>query len=1206
DTLERHFAQLAGRRWGGFATPLRAALEAEAQEDEARTERLTVPFKEATLMHGGEEDVWRLKGVSIEALRALDDGEWLEILDDQARSRANARVIDTHPGAGTLVIGVRASSDPPRTGFVRPRSRKKILEQKRALLEELASPTGSLPNLVRLVAAPASMPTPHAVRPERFVNPAILRNRSQARAVGLALGLEDGQALLIQGPPGTGKSTTAAEIDVQLILRDPGVRVLVCSHSNHGTDNMLMKVLPYLPDAQERIARIGFFERIAKEARPFYAAADQDLGDRNIIFTTIDALVLQDVAGARVYDYVILDEANRAGVLDSLLALARGRRMVLVGDPMQLQPVMSETEQQMVSASSTNGRHGRRGGKPAMVGVALPGAQHVIGKSLFAWIQERRFAPAATVLLDQQNRMHPAIGELVSRVFYAERVRTGPAAPRRGTGLPAFPSPVTWVDTRALKGNVESRAGGTSLFNVAEARLVTSITRHLAAHAPPNLTIGVITAYAEQRDLLRRLMGPHDWPPDRALEIDTVDAFEGREKDIIVLSLVRANRRRDIGFLRLEQRLNVAVSRSRRLIIIVGDTSTLRAGFFGHLVATAQAVGQIVPAPKLIGQFLQPRAGAGPVGRRPRRERDERRRDGAPRGPAESQLDLDELAAADEFAAAERTGAGLTRDEYSREGLAGREGAPLVEREGAPFAEPPTSGEGVRFADRATDSAAGRSGAPGGGREGMPLPGRDGAAGPGGPGQEGGGSAGSRRRRRRAWERRRERMRALHEQQLGQTPEEAETASGDEPRRGDDASTRAEAMPGQGAPRRPRDELTSRSGEATPGYGEPKLKSVEATRAYREPLPSPGEGASATEEATSGARLRGRRRRRFGIPIDDQAGPFEPPAAAETSAEPEVAPAGSANRLHAADQPLREDTGQPPETGPVTRRRRRTRGRRDLESSVDIEAARTQESRLPHAQDIRPQATAEGTDAPMKRRRRTADTPPPVVNAPLASAAPADARIKAGPRAAPAPLSVFESVPPAPGTTAPAPVKPRGRKAKGQTTGLATPAPPGAPTPSAPAAIEPLQVTPKADPVAPTRKSTTRGRAPIEQPSTNGSEVPSRKSGEIAMGTADAAAQAPATRSTRARRTPAESTNGAPASPPLPGASDQPPAAIASLSPGAAPAAGRTRARRLASESPNGTAATSSETVPAAASPPDVAAPPQRRTRTPRSPAQPA
>ncbi len=621
--LDGHFARLAGRRWGGFVEPLREALEAEAREDEARTQRLTVPFKEASLERSGEEDVWKLSGVPAEALRSFDDGEWLEVMDEQGRSRTTARVIATHPSRGTMEGGVRASADPPRSGFLRPRSRRKILDQKRALLDEMANPTGSLPNLVRLVAAPASMPTPRQVRPPRMVNAAVGRNRSQARAVALALGLEDGQAMLIQGPPGTGKSTTAAEIDVQLILRDPGVRILVCSHSNHGTDNMLMKVIPFLEDAEERIARIGFYERVAKESRPFYAPPDADLGDRNIIFTTIDALALQDIAGARVYDYVIVDEANRAGVLDSLLALARGRRMIMVGDPMQLQPVMSEAEQQIVSAS--NGRRGKRG-RAAIAPAA--GASNVVGKSLFAWLQERRFAQQATVLLDQQNRMHPAIGELVSRVFYGGQVRTGPAAPRRGTGLPAFPSPVTWVDTRSLRGSAESRGGGTSIFNVGEARLVTSITRHLASQAPPTLTIGVITAYAEQRDLLRRLMGPHDWPAERQLEIDTVDAFEGREKDIIVLSLVRSNRRRDIGFLRLEQRLNVAVSRARRLLIIVGDTSTLRAGYFHHLVATASSVGQLIGAPKLIGQLTR----GGRRGRRDRLDRSPDTRNGRVEG----------------------------------------------------------------------------------------------------------------------------------------------------------------------------------------------------------------------------------------------------------------------------------------------------------------------------------------------------------------------------------------------------------------------------------------------------------------------------------------------------------------------------------------------------------------------------------------------
>jgi hypothetical protein len=929
DLLEQHFARLAGRRWGGFATPLRAALEAEAREDDLRTERLTVPFKDGSLTHGGEEDVWRLKGVTADALRALDDGEWLEILDDQGRSRTSARVIDTHPGAGTLIVGVRTASDPPRTGFVRPRSRRKILEQKRALLEELASPTGSLPNLVRLVAAPASMPTPHAIRPERFVNPAVVRNRSQSRAVALALGLEEGQALLIQGPPGTGKSTTAAEIDVQLVLRDPGVRILVCSHSNHGTDNMLMKVLPFLEDAEERIARVGFFERIAKEARPFYAAADADLGEKNIIFTTIDALVLQDVAGARVYDYVLLDEANRAGVLDSLLALARGKRMILVGDPMQLQPVMSEAEQQLVSASMNGaaGHPGRgRGNRPALVGVAQPGAQNVIGKSLFAWIQERRFSPASTVLLDQQNRMHPAIGELVSRVFYSNRVRTGPAAPRRGTGLPAFPSPVTWVDTRSLRGNVESRAGGTSLFNVAEARLVTSITRHLASYAPPNLTIGVITAYAEQRDLLRRLMGPHDWPPDRQLEIDTVDAFEGREKDIIVLSLVRANRRRDIGFLRLEQRLNVAVSRSRRLVVIVGDTSTLRSGMFHHLVQTAQSVGQVVPAPKLIGQFLSRGAP-----RRPRREFEDR------------------VAAVAGEAASVEEGAGSP---------------PVVSPSFQAGAEAP-------------------------------------------------GLAGSRRRRRRAWERRRERLRVLHEQQ-GDEPEAAPPqASPEQPVVGESAEPRWRVRRRrrlEGASRGEVGEAAAASADQPSDAGDAPMVSAPIVR--RRPRVKKVEGPVVGVEAAPIVEpvVSAPVRRRPRVKKADEA-PIVAPVADEPLlvAEPDVsAPARRRPRAKKAEEPAARVVEVAPVVEPIVSApvRRRSQAKKAEEAAVVVEVApivvpvvRAPAPRRPRAKTQEPAPPPPIVAAEplvvVRRTRRTTIEPPSsngTSSAPSAEPQPAVAR----------------------------------------------------------------------------------------------------------------------------------------------------------------------------------------------------------------------
>jgi MoxR-like ATPase len=458
----------------------------------------------------------------------------------------------------------------PRQGVVRPRARTRLNEQKRSIVHELESPTGDLADLVRLVAAPELARAPAPTSPVTFINPAIGRNPAQADAVLLALGLHEGQAMSIVGPPGTGKSTTAAEINLQLVRRDPTVRVLVCSHSNHGTDNLLLKVLPFVPDAARHIARVGAYDRVAPTARRFFTTSEDTLAGRNLVFTTIDSLGLQDIAGARLYDYVVLDEANRAGVLDSMLALARGRRMILIGDPMQLQPVLS-----------------------ASVGaLARQDQARVAESSLFAWLMERGFPEAATVFLDEQNRMHPSIAALISQVFYAGRVRSGPAAPREVASTPLISDAVTWVDTSALEGSREERRG-TSLINTAEARFVVELTRHLMEAAPAGLTIGVIAAYAQQRDLLRNLLAEDILPVDREIEVDTVDAFEGREKDIIVLSLVRANQQGAVGFLRLEQRLNVALSRARRGLLVVGDASVLQGGYLDDLLAAVRHYGRI-------------------------------------------------------------------------------------------------------------------------------------------------------------------------------------------------------------------------------------------------------------------------------------------------------------------------------------------------------------------------------------------------------------------------------------------------------------------------------------------------------------------------------------------------------------------------------------------------------------------------------------
>jgi hypothetical protein len=573
--LEHYFQSAVTARWSGFVQPLRAAVEAEARATESRTLRLTLRFETATHEAGRLSD-WRLAGLPGDALAEFEPGEWLEILEPRGGVVGAARVRALHPAARCLDVSLAGAEPLPTGGFVRPRVRDRVLDQKRAILHQFEHPTGDLMQLVRLVASPALADTPRRLPVTQFVNSAINPGGSQARAVEMALGLEVGQALLIQGPPGTGKSTTAAEIDVQLVLRDPAVRILVCSQSNNGTDNMLRKVLPFLSDAHARVARVGFFERVAADVEAFYAPSGSDLGKRNIVFTTIDSLALQDMAGASLYDYVILDEANRAGVLDSLLALARGRRIILVGDPMQLQPIASGTDQQ-----------------------ALAGTPELLGSSLFTWLIQRGFPEQATVLLDEQNRMHPVLGDLVSRVFYGGRVSNGPAAPASLLATGLFSAPVVWVDTRSLSGTEESRGKTASLSNRAEARLVTQIACNLVASLGPHVSIGVLAAYADQRDLIRRLTAAEGILDRTRPEIDTIDAFEGREKDVIILSLVRSNRRREVGFLGLEQRLNVAISRARQLLVLVGDGSTLEHEVPGRLFEVVAQLGSVVDATSL-------------------------------------------------------------------------------------------------------------------------------------------------------------------------------------------------------------------------------------------------------------------------------------------------------------------------------------------------------------------------------------------------------------------------------------------------------------------------------------------------------------------------------------------------------------------------------------------------------------------------------
>jgi superfamily I DNA and/or RNA helicase len=120
------------------------------------------------------------------------------------------------------------------------------------------------------------------------------------------------------------------------------------------------------------------------------------------------------------------------------------------------------------------------------------------------------------------------------------------------------------------------------------------------SQTPPSASIAVITTYAAQRRRLRALIGTPAWTVERQLQIDTVDAFEGRERDIVLVSLVRSNLEQQTGFVQIASRLNVALSRARRLLVIFGDTSTLRGPLFERLLEHVQALpGAMLPAVRL-------------------------------------------------------------------------------------------------------------------------------------------------------------------------------------------------------------------------------------------------------------------------------------------------------------------------------------------------------------------------------------------------------------------------------------------------------------------------------------------------------------------------------------------------------------------------------------------------------------------------------
>ena len=443
---------------------------------------------------------------------------------------------------------------------------------------------------------------------------------SDDKKAAIKKAVSSNELFLIRGPPGTGKTTVIAEIALQILKRDPDARILLSSQSNVAVDHAMSRI-GEAAKTDVQMIRLGRDAKIGSGAeiwtvgsrakawnrevrnksakvmedlkrqerrhrdvanRPGHTSHDDIDHNAGLARTQKTRAILNDwlqvvglapdfekliveqsnVVGATClfsggkmmpeadFDWAIIDEAGRATLPETLVPMAKAERAILVGDEHQLPPMIDEfRDTQRGSAASDES----------------------LDKSLFQSLAEDADS-GHIASLSTQYRMHPAIGRLISDVFYEGKIKQGTENTRKVMGW--MNKPVTWLSTSSIPNRAEVRSGK-SFANHVEARLIYQKLRELKRiwKKDEDLTVGVISGYLAQVNLLRRTIAPNNrdrWGHLR-IDIATVDSFQGRECDIIVYSTVRSNQKRQIGFQRDYRRINVALSRARDLLLVVGD-----------------------------------------------------------------------------------------------------------------------------------------------------------------------------------------------------------------------------------------------------------------------------------------------------------------------------------------------------------------------------------------------------------------------------------------------------------------------------------------------------------------------------------------------------------------------------------------------------------------------------------------------------------
>ncbi|HVI47816.1 MAG TPA: AAA domain-containing protein [Chitinophaga sp.] len=441
-------------------------------------------------------------------------------------------------------------------------------------------------------------------------------NSSQQDAVNRILAAND--LAIVHGPPGTGKTTTLVQAIKAMIQRDNS-QILVVAPSNTAVDLLSEK----LSDEGLNVLRVGNpakvserlmsltldskaaehtsmkeIRRLKKQAAEFRNMAHKykrnfgkaEREQRQALFTearkimkeveqaeqyiTDDLIAKAQVITATLvganhytvrnlkYHTVVIDEAGQALEPACWIPVLKAQKVILAGDHCQLPPTIKSEE-------------------AARKGLSITLLEKCAARY-----------PEAVSLLEEQYRMNELIMGYSSAVFYEDRLKAHASVAKHAL----FPAdmPLTFIDTAGC--GFDERSEGTSTTNPEEAaflfRHLTQLIASLGKHYKPDEfpSVAVISPYKQQIQVLKEQLQhtPALQPYEKKITVNTIDSFQGQERDIVYISMTRSNTENKIGFLSDVRRMNVAMTRARKKLVVVGDSATLsQLPFYGDFITYA-------------------------------------------------------------------------------------------------------------------------------------------------------------------------------------------------------------------------------------------------------------------------------------------------------------------------------------------------------------------------------------------------------------------------------------------------------------------------------------------------------------------------------------------------------------------------------------------------------------------------------------------